>query len=76
MANLLAEGRLVQINGSTQVVLRVPGNPVEQYYTVSSIADLTAGPKNVAITASRKLGVYDDQTIYIVGVHYASPKTK
>lgn len=76
MANLLAEGRLVQINGSTQIVMRLPGNPVEQYYTVSSIADLTAGPKNIASTGARSLGVYDDQTILIKGPHLAAPKTK
>lgn len=76
MANLLAEGRLVQINGSTQIVMMIPGNAVEQYYTVSSIADLTAGPKNIAITRARSLGVYDDQTIYIKSPHAAAPKTK
>ena len=76
MANLLAEGRLVQINGTTQIVMVVPGYPGEQYYTVNSIADLTAGPKNIALTRVRALGVYDDQSIYIKSPHAAAPKTK
>jgi hypothetical protein len=73
LANLVADGRLVEIRGTTQVMMRIPGNPVEQTYTVTSVTDLTDG-RGVTLTRARSLGVYDNNSIAIHPPHGTAPK--